>query len=384
MERASPLSRALLVTAFAPLLLVACSDKEASSRGSYDDYARSFCLATSGFASHYAEVAPRGPRDGINLGRLVPLWDEFIRTLRGAEPPADLASWHRDYLAVLQKNADRLRGGDASPPYDPFDDAPVPPPAAWSLFTEAMQRTPECQRTPIPSPTGFTPTVPASTPTVARSPAVDHDNPARYLSGGPQSTLSPATAALVDGYLAPVTQDVAGLARIHAWMSGYFRTEPDAGRSIGKTDINGLIASRTLTGCHDWALVMTAIARHFGVPAIMADSAGLQWAEDYRAGRATGDVGHVFGEFFIAGSWLLVDCTSGLYTFDYETSNQVIPLAMGAETKGFYILLEGVDPASYGITDGQALHIRFVDFAARYPSLDLRAPTYSWQPLAGR
>ncbi|MCC6381580.1 MAG: transglutaminase domain-containing protein [Dehalococcoidia bacterium] len=379
--------RAVVLVAAAALLFVvlaACSDGDVPSTRGYDDYARAFCQATAGFAAHYEEVTPRSPWDAVNAQRLVPLWDEFIRALRAADPPKDLASWHRDYLTTLQENADRLRAGNVSAPYDPFDDAPAPPAAAWKLLTEAMQRAPECQRTPVPSPAGGTTTVPVATPTATSAPAVDHSSPSLYLMAGTQSTLSPATAALVDAQLAPVSQDVAGLARIHAWMVSYFRTEPDGGRSIGKTDVNGLVASRTLTGCHDWALVMTALARHFGVPAIMADSAGIQWVEDYRAGRAGGDVGHVFGEFFLAGRWLLVDCTSGLYTLDYDPSNPVIPLSKGAEGKGFYALFQGVDPASYGVSDGQALHARFLDFAARYPGLDIRFPTYSWQPLGGR
>jgi transglutaminase-like putative cysteine protease len=161
-------------------------------------------------------------------------------------------------------------------------------------------------------------------------------------------------------------------------MASTFTTVPAGGTTIGEADVNDLIGTRRLSGCHDWALVMTAALRYFGYPAVMVDTGGLQWAEDYRAGKTQSFAGHVFAEVLTNEGWMLVDCTGGAYTLDYDPENPVINYTGAGDAKGFFALYKGIDPAAYGVTSNTDLQRRMAEFAAALPSLDIEMPEYHW------
>lgn len=208
--------------------------------------------------------------------------------------------------------------------------------------------------------------------------------PEEYLQSGPQSTFSEANQDLLIQEIAPSDIPLIQAGNVVGWVRSRFTAEPSGGTTIGKTDVNGLMATRVVTGCHDQALLVSAALRFFHIPALMADSAGIQWAEDFRAGRTQAAIGHVFVEAFIDGGWVLIECGSGRFAPDYDTSNPVIPLALGPETKGFYILYKGLDPASYGVTDSEILGQTFRLFAQGLSTAELVFPTYQWQFLPGQ
>jgi transglutaminase-like putative cysteine protease len=162
-------------------------------------------------------------------------------------------------------------------------------------------------------------------------------------------------------------------------MARTFTTRAAGGATIGAGEVNQLISSRELSGCHDWALVMTATLRFFGYPALMVDTAGLQWAEDYASGNTQAFSGHVFAEVLTNEGWMLVDCTAGRYTLDYEPANPVIPPSGAGDAKGYYALYKGIDPASYGVTSNQVLQERMSLFAGVLATLELEPPDYDWQ-----
>jgi hypothetical protein len=170
-----------------------------------------------------------------------------------------------------------------------------------------------------------------------------------------------------------------GAARIYAWMARTFVTRPSGGETIGRTNVNDLIESRVLGGCHDWALVMTSALRFFGYPTLMVDAAGLQWAEDFAAGRIRTYGGHVFAEVLTNDGWMLVDCTSGRYTVDYDPMNPAIAYAGAGDAKGFYAMFKGTDPAAYGLTNNAALQERMRAFAGALGTLGVTLPEYRWE-----
>jgi hypothetical protein len=113
----------------------------------------------------------------------------------------------------------------------------------------------------------------------------------------------------------------------------------------------------------------------------MADAAGLQWAEDFRSGKTQAFSGHVFGEFFVDGAWIVVDCTSGQFATGYDHGNRVIPATNPMEPKGYYVMFKGIDPQSYGVTSAQVLNERMRQFAEKLPGMTLNTPSYTWKDL---
>jgi transglutaminase-like putative cysteine protease len=204
---------------------------------------------------------------------------------------------------------------------------------------------------------------------------IDYANPAAYLQQGTQSTLSAESQSTLAAELGYLPDGLPGVAAVHRWMQETFHPVPSFGQDIGKTDVNSLLESRALTGCHDWALMMTSVLRHTGTPAIMVDTAAIQWAFDFHAGRTMAYVGHVFSEVYIGGTWIAVDCTSGFYTEDYDPLHPVMPFRYSGQSLGFYVLYKGVDPAGYGVTSNEVLTARMRDFAAVVDQLQLPVPT---------
>jgi len=202
----------------------------------------------------------------------------------------------------------------------------------------------------------------------------DYDDPYRYLEPGPQSRLSRSQAKEVLREIGPGgwTRDMAALAQAHSWMTRGFSTEALGGATVGKAEAKRLLKSRLLSGCHDWALVLGAVLRELGMPAIMVDTASLKWMAD--PGTDGQFFGHVFLEVFVGGRWILLDPGSGRYLADYSPDEPVIPLPAGPEDKGYFILRKGRDPKEYGVTSVQALNELMLDASKRLPSMKLSVP----------
>ncbi len=52
---------------------------------------------------------------------------------------------------------------------------------------------------------------------------------------------------------------------------------------------------------------------------------------------------------YLNNKWILVDPVSGEYILDYNNSNLVIPITKSTESKGYYVMLKGLDHEEYGI-----------------------------------
>lgn len=214
--------------------------------------------------------------------------------------------------------------------------------------------------------------------------AIDYSRPADYLVPGPQSTFTPDSVALVQEELGQLSPGIQGVGDISRWVFSSFQTIPSSGQNIGKTNVNSLLDTRTFTGCHDTALMTTAVLRLHGYPAIMVDTAGIQWVMDYIAGETQAHIGHVFAEVFVDGRWILLECGGGgAYVGAYNPASPVIAPAPGAgmDPLGYFVLFKGSDPQSYGVTDSEHLADRFREFAELWPTLDPQMTAYEWKPL---
>lgn len=203
----------------------------------------------------------------------------------------------------------------------------------------------------------------------------DYDNPALYLAPGPQSGISMSAAALrAEIGVSSAANAEELVPAVYRWMTG-FSAGAAGGALIGKTTADGLLRGRYLSGCHDWALLFSSVLRRLGYPALMADAAGIKWARGYDG--SGGFAGHVFAEAYLEGRWMLIDANTGRYVRNYDPRNPVIPLRVGGETAGLYVMLKGVDPLSYGIAGSGDLNEKMKLFAARLPGLSLEYPAYT-------
>ncbi|GEM_PF-2315013 len=210
-----------------------------------------------------------------------------------------------------------------------------------------------------------------------------YEDPSVFLKPGTQSYISPGELAIVMNEAGIHKDELGGMAmigKIYAWL-GTFQNSPDGGASIGRNTASGLLGGRTLYGCTDWALLASSILRAAGMPALMADTVGLDWMRDFRSGRrGIGHQGHAFVEAYVEGRWILIEHNSRTYYSDYNPSNPVIPMPVGPEKTGFYVMRKGVDPAAYGIRDAFQLNALMEDFAMRDLG-DMRPQRYEREPL---
>ncbi|MBI4669531.1 MAG: hypothetical protein HY747_10185 [Elusimicrobia bacterium] len=207
--------------------------------------------------------------------------------------------------------------------------------------------------------------------------APDYGDPQAYLQAGPQSTLNVGQAAWVKEKLGILGNDsLEDIGRIFHWIKENFERNAAGGMLVGKTTAAQLLQTRQLSGCHDWGLILAALLRYAGYPAIMVDAAGLSWARNFNPKQSAQQMysGHIFVEVFTQGHWILVNSTSGRYAADYDPENPVIPMTAGPETEGYYVLYKGLDPASYGIKNIERLHAAMRRFAIRLHSLQIELP----------
>jgi hypothetical protein len=368
-------------------VIMACGtgDDEGTSTppASDDEFVRSACVAMGEWAAHLPELQALGTR--LTPKDTLPLFDAFLARLESTRA-VELEDFRTAWIDRTKDNVDKIKRGQTAPAWDPMETLPAIAEDDQALLNQLQAELPECQAIfAVPSPTpGVANPTPTTRPGAFLFPvSIDYGTPDLYLAGGPQSTFTAENAAAVKAELGSVSNDHGGVGAVFRWMMGTFKGEPTGGKDIGKTDVNSMLASRTVTGCHDSALMMSAVLRMYGIPAVMVDTAGIQWAEDFAAGKAQGDVGHVMAEAYVGGRWILVDCTSGLYVQDYDPQSPVIApgSSPGMDPEGFYVLYKGTDPASYGVTSGDVLHQRFIQFSQAIGGMELQMTSYAWQRL---
>lgn len=263
---------------------------------------------------------------------------------------------------------------------------PIPPPPTYTPLPTSTPlplatRPPSPTPLPSPSPT-LTPTsVPSRTPTLTASQrystafGIDYAHPEKYLAQGEQTRLT--NPALLNE-LRGKPPSIAHLGEIYFWIKRGFSAYAAGGATIGKVTTDQLFAERRLAGCHDWGLVYASIARELGYPTVMIDTAGIAWASKFLAGQKTGYLGHVFVEVFVGGKWVLIDSTNNWYVEEnYQQANGVIPLKMGDETEGLFVMRKGVDTWGYGIRSNAEL-TRLMEESARTFDVKALKPPYTF------
>ncbi|MFW6056082.1 MAG: transglutaminase domain-containing protein [Chloroflexota bacterium] len=210
---------------------------------------------------------------------------------------------------------------------------------------------------------------------------LDHRDPSVFLTPGPQSRLSASNADRIKDEIDEHRNSLETVTAVFEWKHSHFHTDNVGGAYVGTLTVDDIMERGSLSGCHDHGIVLASVLREYGLPAVMVDAAGMQWASDYNAGTTERFIGHIFLEIWLGTEWILLDSTSGEYLVGYDPCDPVIPVTKSIEPLGYYALLKGLDPADYGVHSIDDLKTHMDSFPARAETTDLTFPAYEQHRL---
>ncbi|HOP02856.1 MAG TPA: hypothetical protein PL017_05160 [Tenuifilaceae bacterium] len=208
---------------------------------------------------------------------------------------------------------------------------------------------------------------------------IDYSHPEVYLVPGEQSDLTNENFEAVTSAVGTSVEDIDDVLRVCHWINQNFTFENAGGSMAGVNTADELFEIRTFYGCHSLALIISSVLRKYGVPAVMIETADIQWAYDYRDGATDYFKGHVMSEIFLNGSWILLDnnCT---YVDEYQYDNPYISV-QNPDEKGLFVFAKGVDIWDYRNGNDNFTYDKMIDFSANLSCYDelFYTVTYTWE-----
>lgn len=175
---------------------------------------------------------------------------------------------------------------------------------------------------------------------------IDYQNPEQYLLPGEQSDLSEQYFDEVRIGLGDTLSDMEGVLLICHWINQNFTFENAGGAMIGVNSVDELFQAKAFYGCHSLSLLISSVLRQYGYPAIMIETAGIDWAYQFQAGAIEYFSGHVMTEVYVNDKWILLD-NNCRYLVDYDPLNPFIPLRNQIEATGYFVFAKGTDIWQY-------------------------------------
>jgi len=198
-----------------------------------------------------------------------------------------------------------------------------------------------------------------------------------FTSSGEQSELSSEFVTKIENEIEYSENPVELLRNIYNWKKTNIKTKHAKGKYIGKRSIEDILNEMTSTGCHDDGIIFSSILRHYEIPSVMVDAVGISWIGKYNDGKTKSHNGHVFVEVYYDDKCFLFDSTLGKIVVGYDPENKVIPTTLWLmDSKGFYTLHKGTDPASYGIKSVRQLNDELRSFAKASEGKTFELPNY--------
>jgi hypothetical protein len=190
---------------------------------------------------------------------------------------------------------------------------------------------------------------------------IDYDNPEKYLIPGEQSNLSDENFEKIKNAIGTINSDIQGILKVCNWINQHFTFENAGGNMAGKNTVDELFTAKTFYGCHSLALIISSILRKYGIPAVMIETADIQWAYEYRTGSIEYFAGHVMSEVFLNNQWILLDnnCT---YVLEYEHKNPFVPV-INPNEKGMFVFAKGTDIWDYRNNNDSYTYDKLIDFS---------------------
>jgi hypothetical protein len=169
-------------------------------------------------------------------------------------------------------------------------------------------------------------------------------------------------------------QDRSTLREIYNVIQARVRGDRPDGFTIFESTAHGILSTGVATGCTDYALAFATLARAKGMPAVVVDSAQLEWIE--HGARLNRVAGHFFVEVLLGNEWVLVDSTSGALYIFYDRDNWLLPEGYIAFTKALSVIDTGATEESHNTLQrvafwGKEIEYREPDYA-RYDLRDER------------
>lgn len=208
---------------------------------------------------------------------------------------------------------------------------------------------------------------------------IDYSNPENYTSPGDMSNLSDTYFNEIRSQIGSPTFDISGIKLIYNWFYNSFTFQNAGGNMIGQKTIDQLYESKVFYGCHSASLILSSILREFGFPAIMIETADIQWAYDYSNGTAQFFKGHVMSEIYVEDKWILLDI-NGKYVDTYDPLDPFIRMTDGS---ALFVYTKGIDIWDYGVFNELDTHNLMIDFSNNLIcySFMFSSNNYQWKNL---
>ena len=207
---------------------------------------------------------------------------------------------------------------------------------------------------------------------------IDYTKPEEYLLPGEQSNLDQSYLNEIRETIGDPEDSIGYILEICQWVNEQFSFENAGGAMIGKITVNELFESRIFYGCHSQALIISSVIRELGFPAIMIETADVQWAYIYHSGKADYFAGHVMSEIFVENNWILLN-NNGNWVGNYDPMNPFIP-QLNYPPEAYFVFAKGIDTWGYSNKDESFTWDNLIFFAENIYCFEemFHADEYSW------
>ena len=208
---------------------------------------------------------------------------------------------------------------------------------------------------------------------------INHDDPGPFLIPGEQSNLTPFYRQEIREAVGDPEDSIVYILKLCDWVNQNFTFENAGGGMIGIPTVNELFEAKTFYGCHSEALLISSIIRAFGFPAVMIETADVQWAYDYHEGRTESFAGHVMSEILVEGKWILLD-NNGSYVEEYDPRDPFISTRF--PSRGLFVFAKGIDTWDYSGRDENFTYDKLIFFSDNIYCFEEMFNTndYDWKP----
>ena len=209
---------------------------------------------------------------------------------------------------------------------------------------------------------------------------IDYNDRSKYLIPGEESNLDDIYLEEIRAAVGTPEDEIEDVLQVCEWINRYFTFEDAGGAMAGKSTVDELYASRKFYGCHSLALIISSVLREFGFPAIMIETADVQWGYNYHAGTTQNFTGHVMSEIYVEDKWILLD-NNGTYIEEYDCTNPFISKMYRTNT-GYFVFAKGVDIWDYSGKDESFTNDNMLFFSENIYCFEKMFYTvsYNWKP----
>ena len=209
---------------------------------------------------------------------------------------------------------------------------------------------------------------------------INYNDPGKYLIPGEQSNLNDIYKQEIQEAVGDPVDTIDYILELCHWINQHFEFEDAGGAMMGKNTVDELYEIKTFYGCHSLALIISSVLREFGFPAIMIETADVQWGYNYHDGSTQNFSGHVMSEILVENKWILLD-NNGTYVEEYNYNNPFIS-KMYRPTAGYFVFAKGVDTWDYSDRDESFTHDHMIFFSENIYCYEEMFYTvqYDWKP----